>query len=381
MNQTLNDYRNELHYMNHAILKLLNKRARVVMDVLALKKSENIPLHVPQREMEMLQDLVDHNLGPFSDETVRHIFKEIFQASVSLMEERSGVSMRVGRASRCDLEIRVGDQVIGAKPVVIAGPCAVESEEQMDLVARVLSQMGVRLLRGGAFKPRSSPYAFQGLGEEGLRIMREAADRYGMQVITEVLDTRMVEKVSEYADVLQIGTRNMFNYELLKEVGRKQCPVILKRGFAATIDEFLSSAEYIAMEGNEQVILCERGIRTYERQTRNTLDISAVPILRRMTHLPVIVDVSHAAGRKDILADLSRASLAAGASGIMVEVHPFPAVARSDSQQQMDLEEFAVFIKEVGIELMRPVAREYEPGNGLKPIVCPEGLPLTRQGA
>jgi 3-deoxy-7-phosphoheptulonate synthase/chorismate mutase len=219
----------------------------------------------------------------------------------------------------------------------------------MESAARGLARLGVRLLRGGTFKPRSSPYAFQGLGEVGLRILAEAARRHGMACVTEVMDTRAVALVAEYADVVQIGARNMHNYALLREVGALRKPVLLKRGFSATLDELLWSAEYVLKEGNETVILCERGIRTFETQTRNTLDISAIPIVRRTSYLPVIVDVSHAAGRTDILAPLARAALAAGANGVMVEVHPCPAVARSDSQQQLSLDEFARFLGEVGL--------------------------------
>ncbi len=353
MDVTLQELREELNYLNHAILKMLNRRARVVQDVFAVKKAENIPFYVPERESLMLDELVKASEGPFPDKAVRQVFKEIFHACVRMMEDEQAATLRISRATRGeDLVVAVGDQRIGDdEACMIAGPCAVETEDQMDLVARGLSRLGVGFLRGGAYKPRSSPDAFQGLGEEGLRLLRDAADRYGMKVVTEVVDTRLVDVVARYADVLQVGTRNMYNYELLKEVGRQEKPVLLKRGFSATVDEFLQAAEYIVKEGNEQVVLCERGIRTYERQTRNTLDISAIPILRQQSYLPVIVDVSHAAGRKDILASLSKASLAAGANGLMVEVHPFPVVARSDSQQQLDLDEFARFIRQVGLRL------------------------------
>ncbi len=353
MDVTLQELREELNYLNHAILKMLNRRARVVQDVFAVKKAENIPFYVPERESLMLDELVKASEGPFPDKAVRQVFKEIFHACVRMMEDEHAATLRISRATRGeDLVVAVGDQRIGDdQACMIAGPCAVETEDQMDLVARGLSRLGVSFLRGGAYKPRSSPDAFQGLGEEGLRLLRDAADRYGMKVVTEVVDTRLVDVVARYADVLQVGTRNMYNYELLKEVGRQEKPVLLKRGFSATVDEFLQAAEYIVKEGNEQVVLCERGIRTYERQTRNTLDISAIPILRQQSYLPVIVDVSHAAGRKDILASLSKASLAAGANGLMVEVHPFPVVARSDSQQQLDLDEFARFIRQVGLRL------------------------------
>jgi 3-deoxy-7-phosphoheptulonate synthase/chorismate mutase len=350
MEASLARLRTELHELNHSILDLLNQRARVVTAVLKVKEREGIPIYVPEREREMLDDLVRCNGGPFPDETVRHLFKEIFRASVSLMEQRRTGALKVSRETRgTDLVLTVGGHRVGLEPIVIAGPCAIESAEQMDEAGRGLSLMGIRFLRGGAFKPRSSPYSFQGLGEPGLKLLQAAARRYGMASVTEVMDTRTVELVAAYCDILQIGARNMYNYDLLREVGRTNKPVLLKRGISATIDEFLWAAEYIVSEGNGNVILCERGIRTFETQTRNTLDISAVPILRNLSFLPVVVDISHAAGRKDILAALGRASLAAGASGLMVEVHPFPPVARSDSMQQMDLREFEQFLDETGI--------------------------------
>jgi 3-deoxy-7-phosphoheptulonate synthase/chorismate mutase len=219
----------------------------------------------------------------------------------------------------------------------------------MEEVGRLLSGLGQRFIRGGAFKPRSSPYAFQGLGKHGLEILHATARRHGLVAVTEVMDTRMVEHTARYADILQIGARNMYNYDLLREVGQCKKPVLLKRGLSATIEELLWAAEYIVSGGNEEVILCERGIRTFERQTRNTLDIAAVPLLRQKTFLPVFVDVSHAAGRRDILPALGRAALAAGANGLMVEVHPHPDLARSDSQQQLDFDEFRRFLADLSL--------------------------------
>jgi len=349
--RTLDELRQEMNYLNHAILALLNERARVATEVLAVKQRDNLPIHDPVRERAMLEDIVAANTGPFSNETIRHLFNEIFHASVALMEEGRRRGLKVSRAQRAEPGVvRVGGVDIGgAAPVVVAGPCAVESVEQMEMVGRELARLGVKLLRGGAFKPRSNPYAFRGLGEEGLRILHAMARKFGMLAVTEVMDTRQIEVVSRYADILQIGARNMHNYELLREIGAVRKPVILKRGFSSTIEELLWAAEYVVSGGNEEVILCERGIRTFETQTRNTLDISAIPILKQISWLPVIVDVSHAAGRTDILAPLARAALAAGADGIMVEVHPFPAVARSDSRQQLDIEQFVAFLRESGL--------------------------------
>jgi 3-deoxy-7-phosphoheptulonate synthase/chorismate mutase len=349
-NATLETLRGELQEINFSLLELLNRRARVVTEVQAIKSRDGIPTYVPEREQAMLQSLLASNTGPFPDETVGHLFKEIFKASVRLMETEQRQVLKVSRASgEADLLVRVGRELIGGPPVVIAGPCSVEDEGQMDAVGRKLRELGVGLLRGGAYKPRSSPYAFQGLGRRGLEILRATARRHDLAVVTEVMDTRTVGLVAEYADVLQIGSRNMFNYDLLREVGKAGKPVLLKRGLAATIEEFLWAAEYVVLHGNRQVILCERGIRTFETQTRNTLDVSAVALLREQSWLPIVVDVSHAAGRKDILAALARSALAAGAQGIMVEVHPCPAVARSDAQQQLDFEEFERFLDGAGL--------------------------------
>lgn len=347
----LESLRAEIEEINHTLLELLSHRASLVTEIQRVKTRDGIPTHVPEREQQMLTELVRRNPGPFPDAAVVRLFKEIFRASVELMEATKERVLQISRAARrADLVLEIGASRIGAEPVLIAGPCAVESEEQMEEVAQGLAGLGVRFLRGGAFKPRSSPYSFQGLGVRGLELLAAAAGRHGLLTVSEVMDTRSVEVVSRYVDVLQVGSRNMYNYDLLRELGRSQKPVLLKRGLSATIEELLWSAEYIVSAGNAQVILCERGIRTYETETRNTLDISAVPLLRQKSYLPVIVDVSHAAGRKDILAPLGRAALAAGASGLMVEVHPCPAVARSDSQQQLDLDEFRRFLEAVGLE-------------------------------
>ena len=238
--------------------------------------------------------------------------------------------------------VRVGDaaEIGGRALAVVAGPCSVEGRDMLRRTARSVVAAGAGLLRGGAFKPRSSPYAFQGLGEAGLRMLAEARAETGLPVVTEVMDTRQVELVAEYADVLQIGARNMQNFALLSEVGRVQRPVLLKRGLSATLKEFLMAAEYVMAQGNRDVILCERGIRTYETATRNTLDIAAIPVLKAETHLPVMVDPSHAGGRADLVAPLSFAAIAAGADGLLVEVHPCPEEALSDGDQSLTLEHF-----------------------------------------
>jgi 3-deoxy-7-phosphoheptulonate synthase / chorismate mutase len=350
MSPTLERLRSEIEQINFHLLEMLTRRAQLVTQIGDLKSAAGMPTFVPAREQRMLEELVRRNRGPFPDETIRHLFKEIFHASVELQDSERGRVLRTSRARRpSDLQIQIGDAVIGGEPVIIAGPCSVESEDQIESAAAFVAALGLRFIRGGAFKPRSSPYSFQGLGPLGLELLGRAARRHGLCAVTEVVDPRHVELVCQHAHVLQVGARNMHNYELLREVGRTQTPVLLKRGLSATIDELLWSAEYVVLEGNEQVILCERGIRTFETQTRNTLDVSAVALLRRRTFLPVIVDVSHAAGRRDILAPLGRAALAAGAQGLMVEVHPCPAVARSDAEQQLGYVEFERFLEEVGL--------------------------------
>jgi 3-deoxy-7-phosphoheptulonate synthase len=226
----------------------------------------------------------------------------------------------------------------------MAGPCAVESEEQIEKSAEFASGCGAQILRGGAFKPRSSPYSYQGLGIEGLKLLRKAADRHGMAVVTEVMTIDQIDTVSQYADLLQVGARNMQNYPLLTALGQADKPVFLKRGMSATIQEWLMSAEYILTEGNPEVILCERGIRTFETATRNTLDLSAVPVVKHLSHLPVIVDPSHGVGNRRFVSSMARAAVAAGADGIMIEIHPCPEKALSDGPQSLNFEEFGLLM-------------------------------------
>jgi len=235
----------------------------------------------------------------------------------------------------------------GHPPVIIAGPCSVESEAQMLAAARLVKTAGAHMLRGGAFKPRTGPHSFQGLGFEGLKFLRQAGDAAELPVITEVMRIEQLETVCRYADVLQIGARNMQNFDLLKEVGRLSHPVLLKRGMSATIEEFLAAAEYILAEGNPRVILCERGIRTFERATRNTLDLSVVPLIRELSHLPIIVDPSHATGKRSLVAPMAKAALVVGAHGIMIEVHPDPEKALCDGAQSLDGAGFSQLMAEL----------------------------------
>jgi len=230
-----------------------------------------------------------------------------------------------------------GVPVGGDEVIMMAGPCTVESPEQLETTARAVAQAGAKILRGGAYKPSTSPYSFQGMGVEGLKLLRESATRNNLRIVTEVMDVRKVELVGEYADLLQVGTRNMQNYDLLREVGQSRRPVMLKRGMSAKIEEWLLAAEYIASSGNENIILCERGVRTFETATRNTLDLSAVPTLKSLTHLPVIVDPSQGTGKRDLVPPMCRAAIACGADGLIVEVHPNPDHAIKDGAQSITI--------------------------------------------
>lgn len=255
--------------------------------------------------------------------------------------------------STINTEIKIGEASIGGKELfIVGGPCAVESAEQMEIVARALSNGTVQAIRGGAFKPRTSPYSFQGMGLAGLRVLSDISDRFAIPVITEVMSESQIADIERHADVLQIGSRNMQNFDLLKAVGSCKKPVILKRGLAATIEEFVLAAEYIMAHGNQNVILCERGIRSFDSFTRNVLDLGAVVALKQMTHLPVLVDPSHAAGKSELIADLSRAAVACGADGLMIECHPQPEKSVSDARQALSLDEMIQLVESLG-----PVAR------------------------
>lgn len=339
--EILKELRSQMTQVNEKIMHNLNEFFRISNKIGRVKDELGLPHFDPVRESEMLREIRGKNQGPMPYDLMKRIFKDLFRASVE--------EMGVGKRRRLEvnrLPDREGQSIIvngveigGRRPVLIAGPCAVESDDQLRTTAESIGKLGIRILRAGAFKPRTSPYSFQGLEEEGLKILRSVADEFHMAVISEVLDTRSVSLVAQYADILQVGARNMFNYALLKELGKIQKPVMIKRGMMATIDEFILAAEYVYVGGNHEIILCERGIRTYETQTRNTLDLSSIPILNKETALPVMVDVSHSLGRKDIVKPMARAALSAGAHGIMFECHNDPKIALSDSEQQLDLKE------------------------------------------
>jgi 3-deoxy-7-phosphoheptulonate synthase/chorismate mutase len=348
----LSALRDEIDRLNEQLLAAIQKRGSVVLEIAALKRALGLDGHDAKREEEMLQRLTAAASEPFGPAEVREIFKAIFRASLDIQNLEGRKAMRVLRKDLVPASgFLVGNVPIGGpEPVLFLGPCSVETPDQIEAIAAFVAGLpGPKILRAGAFKPRTNPYTFQGLREEGLRLLRQAADRHGLAVVTEILDTATLDVVVEHADMLQIGARNMYNTELLKAVGRSGKPVLLKRAFMATLDELLLSAEYILAGGNERVVLCERGIRTFERSTRFTLDISAIPLLQKETSLPVIVDLSHALGRKDIMTPCARAALAAGADGLMIEIHNRPDQALSDGFQQFDLAEFATFLDSLGL--------------------------------
>lgn len=350
MSNKLESYRSEIVSLNHQILDLLSKRGELAQKIGEEKLKQGTRIYDPQREKEMLNDLIDSNKGPFNDNTIKQLFKEIFKASTDLQKSENEKHLYVSRKLKPEDTIVTFDNggIIGdGNKSFVFGPCSVESFEQVEAVAKNLHAKGEKFIRGGAFKPRTSPYDFQGLGVEGLKILKQIKDKYDLNVVSEIVNPNDFEVADEYLDVFQIGARNMQNFELLKEAGRTKKPILLKRGLSATIEEFVYAAEYIASQGNQNIVLCERGIRTYEKATRNTLDISAVPILKQGTHLPVMVDVTHSTGRKDIMLPTAKAALAVGADGVMAEVHPDPSVALSDAGQQMDLDEFQAFYDEL----------------------------------
>lgn len=322
---------------------------------------------VTEKEIKMVTDLLE------SEGFGTHLSKGVERTIIGAIGDKSKINIDVIRMMKAvsevipiqkpyklvsreiypeDTIIKISDTVsIGstAPIAIIAGPCAVESREGIIEIAKFVKKAGANMLRGGAFKPRTSPYSFQGLGEDGLRYLAEARDITGLPIVTEVMDPRDVKLVTKYADVLQIGARNMQNFNLLKEVGKTRKPILLKRGPSATIEELLMSAEYIFSEGNKQVILCERGIRTFETYTRNTLDISAVPVIKKLSHLPVIIDPSHGTGMWDLVAPMAKAALAADADGISIEVHPEPKKAFSDGAQSLKFETFEALMRDIEI--------------------------------
>lgn len=347
MGKNLDILRREIDEINSQMLELLNKRTQVIAQIGEIKDEDNGGLFSPVREQQMLKDIHEQNQGPITNEMIDSIYKEIFRQSLKFMKIKKKKDLLINKDSKKKFHTIKEMFNLDNNKVIIAGPCSIERYDYLEEVAKVLNEEGIRFIRGGAYKPRTSPYDFQGLRYDGLKILKDIGQKYNLFTVTEVIDTRDVELVSQFTDVLQIGARNMQNFELLKEVGKTKKPVLLKRGMSASIRELKYAAEYIALQGNDKIILCERGIRTFETETRNTLDISSIPIIKKDTHLPIIVDVSHSLGRKDITGLISKASLAAGADGLMIEVHPNPQLALSDNEQQLNLNEFRSLLKDL----------------------------------
>ncbi|MCD4839431.1 bifunctional 3-deoxy-7-phosphoheptulonate synthase/chorismate mutase [Neobacillus sedimentimangrovi] len=334
--KNLSSSKDAITKIEEQLIQLVLKRHKLVQE---LQTNDGI-------SSESLFTRMVHLAKKKKDEQMIEAIEDLFKGLSDKKKEKTFLYSREHQKEDTIVMVN-GERIGNGDPHLIMGPCAVESDQQVREVAAVLKQKGVKLLRGGAFKPRTSPYDFQGLGVEGLEILSRVAREHNMAVVTEIMSADQIEEAIPFVDVIQVGSRNMQNFSLLNELGRIDKPILLKRGLSATIEEFKLAAEYILSHGNKKVILCERGIRTYETATRNTLDISAVPILKQETHLPVIVDVTHSTGRKDLLAPAAKAALAIGADGIMAEVHPDPANALSDSKQQMNLNEFEEFYSEI----------------------------------
>ncbi len=347
---SVQELRAQVDEINMQMLELLTRRAKVVSEIGTLHTKMGVSHYDPSREAEMLTALERANQGPFSNETIKALFREIFRASLEMEEQQARAKIRVQRHSpdeRTVIRMPDGYEIGAGNFSVIAGSCAVESFEQIDEVGAALASRGVRVMRGMAYKPRTSPYEFQGLGEQGLQIARQVADKYNLYVVSEIMDQSQIPMYMDYVDIFWVGARNMQNSFLLKALGKIDRPVILKNGLAASMEEFLYAAEYIVSSGNPNVMLVMRGIRTHEKWTRNTLDMGTIAVLKLESHLPVIVDISHSSGRRDIAKPLARAARALGADGLMVEVHPNPPVAMSDAKQQLTIPEFHAMMDEI----------------------------------
>jgi len=326
------------------VLIVMNRKAtpkQIGAVLAAVEKMGLTPVSVPGSERTAIGVL--GNRGYIDDTHIRNLpgVQEVIHVTKPYKLVSRDFHPRPTVVKVCHVE--VGE---GRRPIVIAGPCAVESEEQIMRTAQMVKKAGADLLRGGAFKPRTGPHSFQGLREEGLKLLKKASKSSGLPIVTEVMSPENVEVVASYADCLQVGARNMQNFDLLRELGQAGKPVLLKRGLSATVEEFLAAAEYILTEGNTQVILCERGIRTFETATRNTLDLSVIPLIKELSHLPIVVDPSHATGRRSLVPPMAKAALVAGAHGIMVEVHPEPERALSDGAQSLPFMAFERMMEE-----------------------------------
>ena len=318
---------------------------------IAEKKLENVIKHLEDfgfavHKSTGVEQIVLGAIGVKNDFDIRQV--KVLDGVIEVYRITEPFKLASRSFKKEDTEIKIKDVVIGGNQVVMmAGPCSVESEDQIFTIAEIVASSGAKILRGGAFKPRTSPYSFQGMGEEGLKLMRKAADKYNLLVITEVMEASQIPLIEEYADIFQVGARNMQNFSLMRDLGKASIPVMLKRGLAATVEDWLMSAEYILANGNKNVMLCERGIRTFETYTRNTFDLSAIPVVHKRSHLPVIADPSHATGIRDKVLPMARAAVAAGADGLMVEVHHDPEKALSDGPQALLPDQFMELMRQV----------------------------------
>lgn len=337
----------KLNTIDQKIIDLIIQRGKIMKDV----KKNNINILDFLYNDNIFSNINEKNLIYYNLDTIKRVFTPLFLKEIAPIKKNPKPSLLVSRETKKENTIiEINNVKIGnGQPQIIAGPCSIENLEQLRTVAKELNKKNLNFIRGGAFKPRSSPYSFQGLGIEGLKMLKKVGDEFNLITVSEIVTPTDLNIANKYIDIIQIGARNMQNFELLKAAGKLNKPILLKRGLSATIEEFINAAEYIASNGNKQIILCERGIRTYETATRNTLDISAVPILKKITHLPVMVDVTHSTGRKDLLIPTTKAAIAIGADAIMSEVHPNPRLALSDNLQQMDLKEFHNYLDNIRI--------------------------------
>ena len=344
MSADINTLRDRIDEIDKQLLDLLNTRAGISIKIRNIKRALGLSEYTPARENEVFASVESRNRGPLSDQKVNSIFQTIIRESSSVVSQ---VDLSEENISKHN-ELSIGDITIGSsQKVLMCGPCSVESKEQIELCAQFLSKLKIPIMRGGAFKPRTSPYDFQGMGEKGLRLLSEAAHRHNLLTVSEIMDAQDISLFADQVDIMQIGARNMHNYSLIQKVARTGKPILLKRGFMSTIEEFLLAAEYILKEGNTKVILCERGIRTFEKMTRFTLDLSCVALVKRMTNFPIISDLSHSLGRKDIISPMALAALACGSDGLMIEVHPNPIKAKSDSNQSLSFSEMEQLMKDI----------------------------------
>jgi 3-deoxy-7-phosphoheptulonate synthase/chorismate mutase len=350
----LSELRRDIDRLNREILDLVQERAEVVLAIARYKREHGVAAYDPTREEAMLRDLMRDLRGPFQAADVRDVFTAIFRASLHL-QQRDRAGRLVPVTDTAVSPVRVGNvRVGGGPPVVFFGPCAVEGADQLERVAALGRHLKVQaVLRGGTFKPRTRPESFQGLREEGVHLLQAAGAKHSLPTLTEILDPSALDLVAGRVDMIQVGARNMYDTELLRALGERRVPVLLKRGFMASLDEVAAAVDHIRSGGNDAIVVCERGIRTFDYRTRNTLDVAAVPLLRAELGLPVVVDVSQAVGRTDILLPCARAALAAGADGLMFEVHPDPERALSDAVQ-LDPESFLRLFAALDLALARP---------------------------